>query len=143
MSTFGGLAVLWYNLIIMTSHNFAFFSSKTFAKLVWGIIYFPVWWYTEGLFNIGQILYERLKNQEKAWGFLVWVRNIFRPMYGLTDFAGVVISILVRIVQIIFRGVIMLFWVIFLLGCLAFWLVLPLAVIYQIGYQLGIITYVF
>jgi len=64
-------------------------------------------------------------------------------MYGLTDFAGVVISILVRIVQIIFRGVIMLFWVIFLLGCLAFWLVLPLAVIYQIGYQLGIITYVF
>jgi hypothetical protein len=95
------------------------------------------------LFNIGHILLERLKNQEKSWGFLVWVRNIFRPMYGLTDFAGVVISILVRIVQIIFRGIIMLFWVIFLLGCLVFWLILPLAVIYQIGYQLGIIAYVF
>jgi hypothetical protein len=76
-----------------------------------------------------------LSDKQKALALLVWIRNIFRPMYAQYDFAGILISFFIRLVQIIFRSFILLFWLIFSLAVVAFWVLLPVFVIYEIIFQ--------
>jgi hypothetical protein len=58
-------------------------------------------------------------------------------MYGQRDWQGVLISIFMRLVQIIFRSVLMLVY--FLLAVLAFlvWVLLPLLIVFEILVQIS------
>jgi len=120
----------------MVSNNFVFYSAKILTELVWDILYFPLWWYSRGLVKLFFSLGDFLANRQKSLALLVWVKNIFRPMYGQYDWQGMLISFLVRLVQIIIRSILMLFWLIVVGLIFIFWLVLPLLVIYEIIFQL-------
>lgn len=78
-----------------------------------------------------------LSDQEKFWAWSVWVKNIFTPMYGLRDWQGVIISFFVRLFQVVFRGGIMIFWVIIILAALFLYLAFPVLAVYEIFFQLS------
>lgn len=65
-------------------------------------------------------------------GVFIWTANLFKPMYGQTDWQSQIISFFMRFFQIIFRGFILLVWTILMSLLLVFWLLLPLIVVYKL-----------
>ena len=100
------------------------------------ILYFPIWWYTKGSLNVIKFLLIFLKNAGKYFALLVWIKNIFKPMYSQYDIASMIISFFIRSFQIMLRSAIMLFLV--FLSCVAFlaWLAIPAVIGTGIFFQL-------
>lgn len=120
----------------MLHNNLKLYTFQIFTELVMDVLMFPIWWYGRGFWQWGKALLGFLKERERGIGLLVWIKNVFRPMYGQTDWQGKLISFVVRLVQIIFRSVVMLIWLLIALCLLLSWLVLPIFVIYEILFQL-------
>lgn len=128
---------------IMINNNLSFYSAKILAEIIRDILYFPVWWYSRGLNNILKSLGKFLINKQKSLGLFVWIKNIFKPMYGQYDWQGMLISFFVRLVQIIIRSFVMLFWLVLVVVIICFWLLLPLLVIYKVIFQYNFINSIF
>lgn len=107
----------------------------TFLGILVDILIFPFWWYSFGLIKFVKVLLNFLSNQEKFWALSVWARNIFTPMYGLRDWQGRIISFFVRFFQVIFRSVVMIFWMMILSAILFAYLAFPILVVYEIFFQ--------
>lgn len=120
----------------MNSSHFIIYLPKIILQIVRDLLYFPLWWYSVGLWRtllrVGNFLQER----QMVLGLSVWVRNVFTPMYGQRDFAGKLISFLMRLFQIIIRGLLMLIYLLLALVAIIFWLTLPPLVVGAIIYQL-------
>jgi hypothetical protein len=119
----------------MASNSFIFYSLQIIAELVRDVLYFPLWWYGRGLVNLTKGVMNFIADKEKALALLVWVKNIFRPMYAQYDWQGMLISFFMRLVQIIFRSIVMLLWLIISLAIIIFWIILPVFVVYEIIFQ--------
>jgi len=137
-----GFFILWYNKInqanyhfCMFKHNFLTYGAKVSLQIVWEFLYFPIWWYTVGFWRWSKKILEFWHNQEASLGFLVWVKNIFVPMYGQHDFAGRMISFVIRVIQIIYRGLAMLVVLVIGLLALAVWLLFPVGLLVAIVLQ--------
>ncbi len=74
------------------------------------ILYFPVWWYTKGLGKAANFSWQKIKNMEIRLGVRIWIANIFTPMFGQRDIAGVLISFFMRVFQIIIRSLALVLW---------------------------------
>ena len=122
----------------MVSNNFLVFSLKIVTELVGDVIFFPLWWYSKGLFDFSKGQLEFLKNRFKGLALGVWVKNIFKPMFGQNDWQGVLISVIMRIFQIIIRSIAMIFWIIVSILIVILWVSLPVIIFYQIIFQLFI-----
>jgi len=96
-----------------------------FIDLVGGVIGFPVWWYTRGLSNAAKFCFGSIGNQWQNLGLGVWLKNLFVPMYGETEISGRIISIFMRFVVLIGKGIAFVFWSILLLILFGLYLILP------------------
>ena len=101
------------------------------------ILYFPIWWYSVGLLRAARFFWQRIKNMEVRLGVLVWVKNIFTPMFGQRDIAGVLISFFMRIFQIIVRTIVLFFWSVIVLLGFFIWIALPVFVVLGIVLNLA------
>ena len=120
----------------MAINNLPVFTAKVFGEIGRDILYFPLWWYSRGLVYITTSLFKFLQDREKSLALSVWVRNIYKPMYAQTDWQGILISVFMRIVEIIGRSIIMLFWLLVALAVFVLWVALPPLVLYEIFWQL-------
>lgn len=120
----------------MRRHSFFSYNGKVIISLILEIIYFPIWWYSVGLFRLTQNIISFLYSRERTLGFSIWLKNIFVPMYGQWDFSGRLISFFIRLVQIIYRGIVLLFWVTVCLFILLFWLAIPIVLVLLIFFQI-------
>jgi len=96
------------------------------------IFYFPLWWYSNGLIKTLKWSWNFIKDFEQTLGFMIWVKNLFVPMFGQKDIAGRLISFFLRLVQIIFRGIALLFFILLNIVFIVIYLILPPLIIYQI-----------
>ena len=96
------------------------------------VLYFPLWWYSEGLLDVIKGCGRWINDFQQTMGFMIWVKNLFVPMFGQRDIAGRLISFVLRLVQIIFRGIIVLIFSLLNLIFIIIWILLPLFVLYQI-----------
>jgi len=119
----------------MFSQNFLTYSLKISGEIVRDILFFPLWWYSRGLVMFFKKLAVFLSNKQKSLALIVWIKNIFRPMYGQTDWQGKLISIFMRLMQIILRSFVMLFWVVIALIFFCVWIILPPFALYEIFFQ--------
>ena len=119
----------------MMTNNSVMYSVKIIGELIRDILIFPLWWYSRGLVNNVKGLIKFIIARQKSLALIIWVKNIFTPMYGQTDWQGKLISVFIRIVQIIFRSIVMLFYLIISIALLLFWLALPPFTVYQIIFQ--------
>lgn len=76
-----------------------------------------------------------LSYRQKSLGLGVWIKNIFVPMYGQRDWQGVLISIFIRIMQIVFRSIAMTIWLVVAIAMLILWLTFPAAAVFGIVLQ--------
>ena len=122
----------------MLQNSQVFYGFKIIGEIFRDIIYFPAWWYARGLFLVIDKSIAFLSYQQNALALFVWAKNIFRPMYGQYDWQGRLISFFMRLVQIIFRGIIMIFWVFLILNLIGAWIALPILIVYEIIFQIGL-----
>jgi len=120
----------------MLRHNFFTYGSQIIIKTLLEIAYFPIWWYSVGLVEAAKKLWAFWLNQEKALGFRIWTKNLLVPMYGQYDLAGRLISFFLRLVQVIFRGIALLFWLGMALVCFMLWIVLPIFLFIALMFQI-------
>lgn len=105
---------------------------QSFLELILDVLYFPVWWYSIGLKNTGVWAIRKIIQGEKVLGLKIWVVNLFHPMYGVRDWQGKIISFFMRLIQIIFRSILMVGWIGVILILSLAWVVVPVFVVYQI-----------
>ena len=121
----------------MFKHNFLTYGSQIIIKTISDIIYFPIWWYSLGLVEIIKKGWLFWRQREKALGFSIWLKNIFVPMYGQYDWAGRIISFFIRLVQVVFRGLVLLLWLALYIASVLLWLAFPLFLFFALFLQLG------
>ena len=108
-----------------------------FTDIFIDIVFFPFWWYSLGLAKTVKNLAGFVAGKEKSLALMIWIKNIFVPMYGQRDIQGAIISFFIRLIQIIFRSVILLFWVIIAVALFWLWVLVPILIVYMIIFQLG------
>lgn len=111
------------------------YTGKILIDLVKDFIYFPLWWYSVGFLRFFKKQRIFLKNRYRASALGVWVKNIFTPMYGQTDFAGKIISFFIRLFQILARTILMIFWLVVTIVTILFYLAIPVLIIYALSWQ--------
>lgn len=115
----------------------SFSSSRLIAaNFLFQIFYFPIWWYTFGLFWFARKLWLSFWNYGKSLAIDIWLKNLFVPMYGQYDLAGRIISFLVRLFQVVFRTVLWLAFCLVLFGLFFVWVGAPIFIVWQIIFNL-------
>lgn len=110
----------------MKSSNFAVSLVKySLIDLVRHLLFWPLWWYSGGLWHTCKSTTRRIGYTWSSLALSVWLKNIFRPMYGQYDLASRLISFLMRFVQIVFRLLIMAAVTAMFAGLFLVYLVLP------------------
>lgn len=109
--------------------------------IIGNILYFPVWWYTVGAYKILRRIGKEIKEFAYDLNLKILFKYLFKPMYGMTDIWSRIISFMVRIVQFCILAFVTLIWVIILFSLFIIWLVLPIFVLYNILFQLGIVDW--
>jgi hypothetical protein len=102
-------------------------------QFVLDIILFPVWWYTGGLRRVLVGLWHSLQDTNISLAPGLWLKNIFTPMFGQNDIEGRLMSVFMRIMNIIVRSIMLYIWMMILVVGLLLWLAIPLVLIYLIG----------
>jgi hypothetical protein len=93
------------------------------------VFYFPIWWYTGGVWRALQFCFDMLKEGNDNFAPGLWLHNIFVPMYGQHDWQGRIISFFMRLAQVFARTVALFIWFIVCVIFFLIWLALPLIVV--------------
>lgn len=94
------------------------------------ILLFPIWWYTSGVKYAFLKCVSRIRYFNLYFGFTIWVKNLFVPMFGQRDIQGRLISFFIRLVQIVIRGVALLIAASLSFCLFMAWLVSPILILY-------------
>lgn len=119
----------------MFNHGFFISTIKIGTRALVDFFYFPLWWYGAGLVGFLRGLGRFLRDRESLLGLSVWLKNIFVPMYGQRDIGGRIISFVMRLIQVIFRSLALIFWCLMAILAFLFWLALPLILFLALGAQ--------
>lgn len=92
------------------------------------ILYFPVWWYSQGLVKILLYFVNSIKSTNRNLALTLLLRNFFRPMFGVQDRSGRIISLFMRLILILGRLLAFFLLVFFYVLVVVFWLILPVVV---------------
>lgn len=99
------------------------------AGLLWelggDILRFPAWWYGKGLVRAARYAAEFVHGYARSLGVMTWVKNIFVPMFGRYDWQSRIISVFMRLVNVVGRGFATMIVAIIVLGFLALYVALP------------------
>lgn len=106
------------------------------AREILMMIYFPLWWYTRGIAWYVHEAAHVIGVSDVRFGFSIWIRNVFTPMYGQRDIVGRIISFFARVFNSIFRGFGLLIVVLVMIGGLGVWLIAPVFIIARIFFYL-------
>jgi len=75
------------------------------SDLLGSVLRFPLWWYGDGIVHLVGWMAGKLAFRWKSYGFVIWMQNLFVPMYGQYDWAGRLVSFVMRIVVLIGRAI--------------------------------------
>jgi len=101
-----------------------------FLEIIWEVIFFPIWWYTQGLKRVILYVWNSLKNSSRSLALPIMFKNLFKPMFGQHDREGRLISFLMRIILTISRVLVFIVLLILNIIILLIWILLPVVVIW-------------
>jgi hypothetical protein len=73
--------------------------------LLGSVVWFPAWWYTTGLLRVISSARRAMAYRASSYGFRIWIKNFFVPMYGQADLTGKLVSIFMRFVVLVGRSI--------------------------------------
>lgn len=122
--------------------NNAFVSALkyVFLELIGKVLYFPVWWYSNGTKKVLLFVGREISGVANALGIVILLKNLLKPMYGDYSKSGRIISFFVRIVQYMFLLIAITIWSLLMLLLFIVWLLLPIIVIYSIIFHFSDIS---
>jgi hypothetical protein len=95
------------------------------VDLAGSVAWFPVWWYTKGFWKVLLAARNEIQYLIRSYDFKLWLKNFFVPMYGQYDLMGRLVSVFMRFVVLVGRGIALCtISLIYLLGIMV-WLVAP------------------
>lgn len=113
-------------------------------EILWDIVYFPIWWYTKGLTLIAQYCLRSAQfHVTRRLALGVWLKSMFKPMYGDYTKEGRIISVFMRFVVLIWKIIAAVLWMLVLTLVFFGWILLPLVIIYYILYQVFDVPFFF
>ncbi|MFA5134378.1 MAG: hypothetical protein WC505_01165 [Patescibacteria group bacterium] len=105
-------------------------------EILWDIVYFPIWWYSKGLVRIGRYCLESAEfHVSRRLALGVWLRSMFKPMYGDYTKEGRIISFFMRVVVLVWKLIATVLWMCVLALIFFCWILLPFIIVYYILYQ--------
>jgi hypothetical protein len=104
--------------------------------IIGDVLYFPVWWYTKGLTDVATRMGQAFLDFLDELNIGILTKSLLKPMYGDYTWSGRLISFPVRLTHLCVLLVAAFVWGFILLLFLLFWILLPLFLVYNIGYQL-------
>lgn len=110
-----------------------------FKDILFDLVYWIYWWYTTGVRKAVIAMFELIAQGNRELGLMIWVKNLFKPMFGQYDWQGRLISFFMRLFMIIIRFIIFLFWVVMALIKFLLWILIPLFIIWQVIFNLGLL----
>lgn len=101
--------------------------SIVFSELK-SVVRFPLWWYGEGAASVGRWLISELRREWSRFGIRLWIKSWLQPMYGMSDIASRLISVVMRTFFIVGQTLWWLLRAIVYAGAFVIWLLwLPVA----------------
>lgn len=102
------------------------------TETIGDLVLFPLWWYTKGLVRTLRGIGRAIAERQQSLALLLWIANLFRPMYGQSDWQGSIISFVFRILILIWRLVFFFIWLALCGVALFCYVALPLLALYGI-----------
>ena len=96
------------------------------------MVYFPVWWYTDGLKRAGIYCINLLQSGNEILAPGLWLQNLFVPMFGQNDWQGRIVSVVMRFINVIARGAALLMYAAAVSVIFVLWLLWPPFVLYML-----------
>ncbi len=103
-------------------------------------LYLPFWWYTGGLVRTARFCVQAFVAQARSYGVAIWFKNLFVPMYGQRDLFGRTISVVLRLVVIVWYSFLLVAYAVLLLALFVAWILFPPMVAFQFVRQLLLLT---
>lgn len=103
---------------------------RIILEAVLDLIYFPLWWYTGGVWHALKWSVSVFQDGNRTLLPLLWFKNLLVPMYGQYDWQGRIISFIMRFVQFVVRSFALMFWFIVCVILFCIWLVIPVLITY-------------
>ena len=103
-----------------------------FNDLILDVLNFPVWWYSRGLKIRWLALVKDIKEAGRRTALVLWLKNMFVPMYGYYDVWSRIISFMMRLVLLPFKFIIFCLWSVWYLLIFLFYFFLPPFIIFMI-----------
>ncbi len=102
-------------------------SVASYFLLEWigSVLRFPFWWYGSGFLGVLGWAQRGLAYRWRASAFSLWIGHFFVPMYGQYDWAGRIVSVVMRFVVLIWRLVALIVEAFAYAFALSFWLLVP------------------
>jgi len=110
--------------------------TKLVAQFFLDIFYFPVWWYSLGAKRAFLACTDLIAEGNGNLAPGLWLKNIFVPMFGQTDWQGRITSFFMRLVNVIGRGMGLLIWTMVVWILFLMYLTIPIIVVFQIASNL-------
>jgi hypothetical protein len=88
-----------------------------------------VWWYSFGIVVSFDFLKARLREANEQFVPLLWLKNLFVPMYGQYDWQGRIMSVFMRLVNVIGRSIALLIWSTVIFAFTLVWIFAPILLI--------------
>lgn len=108
--------------------------------LIGNLLHFPVWWYSKGLIQAFRVAIGQIRSMANYFALPILVRYWFKPMFGQSDFWSRIISFGVRTVQLIVVSIGQLVWTILVFAVFLLWPVLPIVIVANLFFQLGVFS---
>ncbi len=96
-----------------------------FIELFWGMIRYPIWWYSKGLVQRVKSSFDGIEYYARSLAISVWVKNIFVPMFGQRDWQSRIISFFIRIANIIIRSLLLILWMVIMIALILVYILIP------------------
>lgn len=110
-------------------------SFRIVRDLTLDVFYFPIWWYSTGLLERVNGTSDLIVGTARSLQIMIWIKNIFVPMYGAYDWQSRIISVFMRCVQIVGRVIALLFWVIIAFALFVLYVFGPIALVVLFAYH--------
>ena len=100
--------------------------------LIGELLYFPIWWYTQGLKRVVLYVFNSIKDTNRNLAVGLMFKSLFKPMFGQYDRQGRLISFFFRLILTFARTIAFLLLVVIHLLVIVFWIFLPVVVVWGI-----------
>lgn len=101
---------------------------RVLFQSVWDILWFPLWWYSAGLFRAIRGIFDIFEEGNASLAPGLWLKNMFVPMFGQSDLQGRIVSIIVRFGNVIVRGIALCVWLVLCFGLFCIYVGLPMVI---------------